>query len=171
MLISHDGGFRTGFSSSINIYPEDHVCIIVLCNRHAASIYDLPKDIVGLFNPNYARASRMDSVADPDTARTGLLKSFYETLGLQVDTARKIARELHMTYYPDNEEDLDPFRNLTEFTFIKAIHPVKPQKNIFGDLIQDIILYKIKTRDMTDPHYVSFFLDPAGKVVFMDFEE
>ena len=93
-LISHDGGFRTGFSSVMEIYPEDHVCIIILCNLHGARVYEMAKDIVGLFNPDYKRASQMDST-DPDTVRTLLLKSFYE-LGLNIDSARKMINELHV---------------------------------------------------------------------------
>ena len=54
----------------------------------------------------------MDSVADPDTARSVLLKNFYEELGRSVDTTRKMARELHLPYYPGKEEDLAMFRNV-----------------------------------------------------------
>jgi CubicO group peptidase (beta-lactamase class C family) len=170
-LIAHSGGFRTGFSSVINIYPEDHVGIIILSNRQASRISEISKDIVGLFNPDYARASQMDSVADPDTVRTLLLKSFYEELGLTVDTTRKMARELHLNFYPDNETDLSMFRNITEFTFIKSIKLLKPQTDIFGDSIQGIYIYKVKAKDLPGPLYFAFFLDPSGKVVFMDYEE
>ncbi len=169
-LISHDGGFRTGFSSVINIYPEDHVGIIILCNLHGARVYEIPKEIVGLFNSDYARASLMDSVADPDTVRTLLLKSFYEELGLTIDTLRKMARELHLLFYPQNE-DLAAFRNITEFSFIKVFQISKPQPDIFGDSIQGIYLYKVRTKEVPDPFYMAFYLDPTGKVVYINFEE
>lgn len=169
-LIAHDGGFRTGFSSVINMYPEDHVGIIILCNRHASRIYEIPKVITGLFNPDYARASMMDSVADPDTVRTLLLKSSYEELGLSLDTLRKMARELHMLFYPQNE-DLVAFRNVTEFRFIKAFKFSNPQTDLFGDSIKGIYLYKVRTKDLPDPIYLAFYLDPAGKIVYINFEE
>ena len=170
-LISHDGGFRTGFNSVMEFYPEDHVCIIILSNLYRAGVYQILKDIVGLFNPDYARASQMDSVTDPDTVRTLLLKSFYEELGLNVDTTRKMARELHLPFYPQNEDDLAPFRNITDFTFIHAIKPSKPKPDIFGETIQGIYLYKVKSRDLPAPLYIAFLLDPTGKVVYLDFEE
>jgi hypothetical protein len=170
-LISHDGGFRTGFNSVMEFYPEDHVCIIILSNLQRAGVNQISKDIVGLFNPDYARASQMDSVADLDTVRTLLLKSFYEELGLTLDTTRKMARELHLLYYPANEEDLAPFRNITDFTFIKAIRPSKSKPDIFGDTIQGIYLYRVKSRDIPAPLYIAFLLDPTVKVVYMDFEE
>jgi CubicO group peptidase (beta-lactamase class C family) len=169
-LISHNGGFRTGFSSVINMYPEDHVGIIILCNRHAARIGEMPKQIVGLFNPDYARASLMDSVADPDTVRTLLLKNSYEELGLTLDTLRKMARELHLLFYPQNE-DLVAFRNITEFRFIKSFKFLKPQANIFGNAIQEIYLYRVKTEDLPDPIYWAFYLDQTGKLVYMNPED
>jgi len=170
-LVSHDGGFRTGFNSVMEFYPEDHVCIIILCNLQQARVYEIAKDIVGLFNPDYKRASQMDSVADPDTVRTLLLKSFYEELGLVVDTTRKMARELHLLYYPQSEDDLAPFRNITEFDFVKAFKMQKPQPDIFGDSIQSIYIYRIKSRGVPESAYVVFFLDPAGKVVYMNFDD
>ena|SRR5450432_153179 len=169
-LISHGGGFRTGFGSIMEIYPEDGVCIMILCNLGQSHPYLIAKDIVGLFNPDYARSSRMDSVTDPDTVRTLLLKSFFTELGLNIDTTRKMARELHLAFYPETEEDLGSFRDITEFTFIKSIRPSKPKPDIFGDIIQGIYLYKVKCKE-TPARYYAFLLDPTGKVVYMDYEE
>jgi hypothetical protein len=126
---------------------------------------------VGLFNPDYKRASQMDSVTDPDTVRTLLLKSFYEELGLTVDTTRKMARELHMLFYPKNDGDLARFRNITEFSFIRAFRLNKTQSNIFGDLFQRIYIYKIKSGDVPGARYVVFFLDPTGKVVLVNLDD
>jgi hypothetical protein len=170
-LVAHGGGFRTGFNSVMEFYPEDHVCIIILCNLHNARVRQIAKDIVGLFNPDYKRASRMDSVADPDTVRTLLLKSFYEELGLTVDTTRKMARELHLPFYPQKDEDLAPFRNLTEFSFVKSFRLNKAQPDIFGDLFQTMYIYKIKARDVPDIWYMVFFLNAEGKVVLMNMDD
>jgi len=112
----------------------------------------------------------MDSVADPDTVRTLLLKSFYEELGLSVDSLRKMARELHLPFYPQNE-DLAAFRNINEFRFIKSFRSSRPQTDIFGETIQGIYLYKVRTRDVPDPMYLAFYLDPTGKVVNINWEE
>jgi D-alanyl-D-alanine carboxypeptidase len=169
-LYTHSGGFRTGFNSVMEIYPEDHVCIIILSNLFGAGTQEIAKDIIGLFNPDYGRASQMDSVADPDTVRTLLLKSFYEELGLNLDTTRKMVSELHLPSYPQNDGDLAWFRDITDFTFIKAIRLSKPGPDIFGDTIQGIYIYKVKCRDQPT-RYFAFFLDPMGKVVYMDYEE
>ena len=82
-LYSHSGGFRTGYNSDIEIYPEDHVCIIILSNLHGSGTPRITKDIIGLFNPEYGRSSQMirDST-DPDSVRTLLLKSDFTELGL-----------------------------------------------------------------------------------------
>jgi hypothetical protein len=168
-LISHTGGFRTGFNSVMEFYPDDHVCIIILCNLQGARVNEIAKDIVGLFNPDYKRASRMDSVADPDTARSILLKNFDEELGLYLDSTRKMARELNLLYYPQNEEDLAMFRNIEEFSFIKAFRMQKPQPDIFGDLIQNIYLYRVKSRDHSN-RICCLFLDPTGKVVHINID-
>jgi CubicO group peptidase (beta-lactamase class C family) len=170
-LISHGGGFRTGYNSVIEYYPVDHVCIIILCNLARTHVYQISRDIVGLFNPDYRRASQMDSVADPDTVRTLLLKSFYEELGLNLDSTRKMARELHQSFYPQNEEDLNLFRNITEFNFIRAFRMPKAESDVFGDMIQGIYIYKIRARDIPRPIYVNFYVDPTGKVLYFAFDD
>jgi D-alanyl-D-alanine carboxypeptidase len=169
-LYSHTGAFRTGYNSVIEIYPEDHVCIVILSNLQGAGTRGIAKDIIGLFNPDYRRASKMDSVADPDTVRTLLLKSYFTELGLNVDTTRKLAREMHLPFYPANEDDLAMFRNVTEFTFIKTIRPSTPRPDIFGDIIQGIYLYQITCKDQPS-RYFAFLLDPTGKLVYLDYEE
>jgi len=169
-LISHNGGFRTGFSSVMDMYPEDHVGIIILSNRQGAGTSLIAKDIVGLFSPDYARASKMDSVPDPDSARTAYLKNFYLSMGLNLDSTRRIARQLHMKYYPEEESDLQHFRNVTDFTFVKAIQPSIPKSDIFGEQVQGIFIYKVKCEGQPTG-YFTFFLDPAGKPVYLEKEE
>jgi hypothetical protein len=170
-LISHGGGIRTGFNSNIEIYPEDHVCIIVLSNLYRAGTHQISKDIIGLFNPDYGRASQMirDST-DPDSVRTLLLKSDFTEFGLNLDTARRMINAMHIPFYPANDSDLAIFRNVTDFTFIKAIRPSKPKPDIFGDTIQGIYLYEVKCKEQPI-RYFAFFLDPTGKLVYLDYEE
>jgi CubicO group peptidase (beta-lactamase class C family) len=171
-LVSHDGAFRTGFNSVMEFYPEDHVCIIILSNLHNAGVHQIAKDIVGLFNTDYKPASEMDSVADPDSVRTLLLKSFYEELGLNVDSTRKIFRDLHVTlFYPESDADLSAFRYITKFEFVRSFRMSKPEPDIFGDLIQGIYIYKIKSRDFPPTLYVVFYLDPSGKVVHINLDD
>jgi hypothetical protein len=170
-LISHDGAFRTGFNSVMEFYPEDHVCIIILSNLHNAGVHQIAKDIVGLFNADYKPASEMDSVSDPDSVRTLLLKSFYEELGLNVDSTRKIFRDLHVTiFYPESDADLSAFRFITKFEFVRSFRMSKPEPDIFGDMIQGIYIYKIKSRDFPPTLYIVFYLDPTGKVVHINLD-
>jgi CubicO group peptidase (beta-lactamase class C family) len=170
-LITHDGAFRTGYNSDIEIFPEDHVCIIILSNLQSGHTARIAKDIIGLFDSDYGRASQMirDST-DPDSVRTLLLKSDFTELGLNLDTTRKLARVMHLPFYPGKDEDLALFRNVTDFNFIKAIKPSKPKQDIFGDTIQGIYLYEVKCKDQPT-RYFAFFLDPTGKLVFLDYEE
>jgi hypothetical protein len=150
--------------------PEDHVCIIVLSNLFNGGTMAIAKNIIGLFNPGYGLASRMDSVGDPDSVQTLLLKSYFTELGLNVDTTRRLAASLHLPYYPANDEELAPFRNVTDFTFIKAIKPKTPAPDVFGDTIQAIYIYKVKCKDQP-LRYFSFLTDPTGKLVYLDYEE
>jgi D-alanyl-D-alanine carboxypeptidase len=169
-LISHNGGFRTGFSSVMDMYPEDHVGIIILSNRQNAGTAFIAKDIVGLFSPDYARASKIDGVPDPDSARTAFLKNFFQSIGQNLDTARKMCRQLHLKYYPENESDLRLFQNVTDFTFIRAIQPSAPKADIFGEQVQGIFIYRVKCKDQPTG-YFTFFLDPSGNPVCMGKEE
>jgi CubicO group peptidase (beta-lactamase class C family) len=170
-LISHEGAFRTGYNSDIIIFPEDHVCIVILSNLQRAETNLIAKDIIGLFDPLYGRSSQMirDSV-DPDSVHTLLLKSDFTELGLNLDSTRKLIKEMHISYYPESDSDLSMFRNVTEFNFIKAIRPTKPRPDIFGDLIQGIYLYEVKCKDQPT-RYFAFLTDPAGKLVYLDYEE
>lgn len=170
-LITHEGAFRTGYNSDILIFPEDHVCIVILSNLQSAQTNLIAKDIIGLFDPLYGRSSQMirDSV-DPDSVHTLLLKSDFTELGLNLDTTRKLIREMHISYYPETDSDLNMFRNVIEFNFIKAIRPTKPRPDIFGDLIQGIYLYEVKCKDQPT-RYFAFLTDPAGKLVYLDYEE
>jgi hypothetical protein len=77
---------------------------------------------------------------------------------------------LHLPFYPQTDDDLAWFRNIEDFTFIRAIRPSKPKPDIFGDTIQGIYLYKVKCRNQP-VRYFAFLLDPTGKCVFMDYEE
>jgi CubicO group peptidase (beta-lactamase class C family) len=169
-LIAHSGSIRTGFDSYMEIYPEDHLCIIILSNLRYSNTSRIAKDIIGLFDKDYGRASRMDSVADPDSVRTLLLKSAYEELGLNLDTTRKMVSEMHLPFYPQTDSDLAWFRNIEDFTFIRAIKPSKPKPDIFGDTIQGIYLYRVKCKDQP-ARYFAFLLNPTGKLVFIDYEE
>ncbi len=170
-LISHTGAFRTGYNSVMDMYPEDHVGIIILSNLQEAHMNQLAKNIVGLFDPAYAVASQMlrDST-DTDSVRTLLLKSDFTEFGLNIDTTRKMINALHVPFYFENDNDLAMFRNVTEFNFIRAIKPSKPKPDIFGDTIQGIYLYEVKCKDQPT-RYFAFFLDPTGKLVYLDLEE
>ncbi len=169
-LFVHSGGFRTGYNSVIVIYPEDHVCIIILTNLFRAGAGEIAIDIIGLFNPEYGRASQFPRIQDPDTVRTLLLRSFFSELGLQLDSTRRMCRELHLTFYPEGEDDLAVFRNVSEFNFIKSIKPPRVAPDIFGDRIRGVYLYEVKNNNLPGIRYYSFYLDPGGKVVYMDIE-
>jgi len=168
LLMTHSGSFRTGFNSDMMIFPDDHVGIIVLCNLWEGHSSQIAQDIIALFNPDYARIPTMEKIADPDTVRTLLLRSFFTEFGLNVDSTRKMAKELHIPYY-FMEEDLSQFRNVEEFNFIRAIKPARPTADIFGDVIQGIYFYEVKCAGLPKA-YFSFYLNPEGKVVYMEFE-
>ncbi len=169
-FISHRGGLRTGFNSVIEMYPEDHVVIIILCNRQSAKVGFLAKDIIGLFNKDYGRASLMERKEDLDSVRTMLHKHYFEYIGLDLDSGRGILRKIHYPEYLLNREALAPFRNFTEFNFISAIQPPKPQKDLYGDLIQTICLYEVKYADQPSRYY-SFLLNENNQIVYIDYEE
>lgn len=57
--IEHDGGFRTGFSSTIARYPEDSLTIILLTNRQSAHAYSIVRGLMGLFDADFTPITRM----------------------------------------------------------------------------------------------------------------
>ena len=57
--VEHDGGFRTGFSSTIGRYPEDSLTIIVLTNRQSAHAYSIVRGLLSLYDSEFTPISRM----------------------------------------------------------------------------------------------------------------
>jgi D-alanyl-D-alanine carboxypeptidase len=169
-FISHGGSSKSGFNSVIEIYPEDHVVIIILSNRKSADVRFLAKDIVGLFNKEYSRASKMEKDPDTDSVRTMIHRHYFEDIGSQLDTGRKMMRALHMPAYLTDRESLAPYRDFTEFNFINSRRIKHPKADIFGDTIQTVCLYEVKYADKPTRYY-SFLLNENNKIVFIDYEE
>lgn len=68
--ISHTGAHMTGFSSSLSLYPEDHLAVVVLLNRRGANPGLIARKIAGLYVPALApQPPRPIPDSDPDTAR------------------------------------------------------------------------------------------------------
>jgi CubicO group peptidase (beta-lactamase class C family) len=54
--ISHNGAHATGFTSSLVLYPDDHLAVVVLINRGAADPGRLARRVASLFIPALAPA-------------------------------------------------------------------------------------------------------------------
>ncbi len=169
-LISMQGSIKSGFNSSMEIYPEDGVCIIILSNFYQSETAQISKDILGLFSSDYARASRMPLMDDPDSTLTAMLKRFYTGLGQNLDSTQRIMKQLHVAFYPGDEKDLMPFRDVDSFRFVRSLLISKPKRNIFGDEVAAVYLYEVKGSNQPLRFY-AFSLNPEGRVVFMDPEE
>ena len=169
-FISHGGSSKSGFNSVIEMYPEDHVVIIILGNRKSADVRFLAKDIIGLFNKEYGRASKMEKDPDLDSMRTMVHRHYFQDIGSQLDTGRKMMRVLHMPAYLSDRTSLAPYRDFTEFNFVNSRRSKHPKPDLFGNIIQTVCLYEVKYADKPTRYY-SFLLDENNKIVFIDYEE
>ncbi len=70
-LIMHNGGFRTGFSSTHKRYVDRGLTVIVLTNLFRANRETLVTGIAGFYERDYGLIGRMRVERDPDPSRTG----------------------------------------------------------------------------------------------------
>jgi CubicO group peptidase (beta-lactamase class C family) len=75
-LIMHNGGFRTGFSSTHKRYVDRGLTVIVLTNLFRVNREALTTGIAGFYERDYGLIARMRVERDPDPSRTGKVFSF-----------------------------------------------------------------------------------------------
>ena len=68
--IQHGGSFRTGFSSVIARYPDDHLTIIVLTNVQGGHAYAIARGVAAFYNPEYRPIRTMQDRPDKNLSRT-----------------------------------------------------------------------------------------------------
>lgn len=78
--VEHDGGFRTGFSSTIARYPEDSLTIIVLTNRQSAHAYSIARGLLSLYASDFASISTMSPVRGDWPVETAAIRRTFDAL-------------------------------------------------------------------------------------------
>jgi hypothetical protein len=78
--IAHSGGFRTGFSSSIDRFPDDSLTIIVLANFDNGHAYSISRGIAAIFDAAYQPIPAMIRHPETDGGRAVIVKRILEAL-------------------------------------------------------------------------------------------
>jgi len=165
LLIMHPGGFRTGFTSVIERFPEDGLTIIVLANQKQARARTLGYGIAALLNRDFQPVREMTPAPEPRPARAALVQKTLADIGSGRITQSKF-EEMHVPVaFAEAREILS---GAGEVTFVGQIVP-RRLLNIYGDAIADVRLYRVRIGAQDMFWSASFTRD--GKIDFLDYEE
>lgn len=166
---NHDGGFRTGFTSTIDRYLDDHLTIIVLCNLHMAKTYQISTAIAALFNSDYRAASDLPVQKDPDPEKTKLIGQVIEQIRNGNMSDAVFLQQLHCPFV--GLQDMRRYlKEMKSCTYINHIVFDKARKDAFNDDIKEVRFYKVSRNENKRDIYLSFSLTDKNKVVFMNIE-
>ena len=166
-VAQHGGGFRTGFSSTINRYLDDHLTVIILNNLWRGSANDTGHIIAGFYNPDYRSASMMTARPDPNPHRTDQLRRLLILLkngGNDAKlTALTTANFPFTIYEPDDWSRL--VTGMKSFSFIDCQDVSARRTNLFRATVNKICFYKVAGEE---EKYISFALTAEGKVAYIE---
>ena len=78
--ISHDGGFRTGFRTTIARYPDDSLTVVVLTNLQGPPTYAIARAVAAFYDPDYRPIPAMSPQADHFPDRTATVTRLIEAI-------------------------------------------------------------------------------------------
>jgi CubicO group peptidase (beta-lactamase class C family) len=164
LVVGHSGGFRTGFSSTIDRYLDDKLTIIVLANLQTAHAWSIGRTVAGFYNADYSSISFMTPQREPNPQRTLGLQRFLILLSEGRVEPGQAVEHFPLAYY-DPEEMRAVIKGMKSFSLVGCRGMSAQRRDLFGARINEICFYKV-TAD--DEHYVSFVLNGDGKVIYVE---
>ncbi|HSU26494.1 MAG TPA: serine hydrolase domain-containing protein [Pyrinomonadaceae bacterium] len=159
----HSGGFRTGFSSSIDRYPDDHLTVIVLGNLQQGHVWSIGRELAGFYIPEFrslAAATPQPDLAPQQTER--FKKLVISIADAKIDLAQTAAGFPSGFYDP--EDVRSGIEAMKAFTFVSC-RKAGNRPRLFGERLSEICFYKIRTNE---DQLISFWLTTDGKVIYID---
>ena len=163
-VIQHGGGFRTGFNSTINRYPEAKLTIILLTNLFRAGANDLGHKIAGFYFPEFRPLDSRVKRPDPKPDRTVELRNLIDSVRTLRENVPGLAQTFPYRFYVagDWNELLD---GTTAFTFIDCDELAGRRMIFFGSRMSEICYYRLSEKQS---RFVSFLFDHEGKVALIN---
>ena len=78
--ITHDGGFRTGFGTTIARYPDDSLTVVVLTNLQGWHTYSIARGVAAFYDPDYRPIPAMSPKPDRFPVRTATVTRLIEAI-------------------------------------------------------------------------------------------
>jgi D-alanyl-D-alanine carboxypeptidase len=167
LQVSHGGGFRTGFTSTIDRYLDDRLTVIILTNRRSAAAYSMSRAIAGFYNPDYRLASSMMARPDINPTRTEFLRKLLQDISSGTIPRKQIMERFHNAY-PGINEIREALSAIKEFSFIDCFNNSKQPLTTFGEKLTEFCFYRIKA---AEEGYWSFGFTSDGRVGYIEQEE
>jgi D-alanyl-D-alanine carboxypeptidase len=161
--VAHSGGFRTGFSSTIERYLHHELTIIVLTNLWEAFDEGAIGSVVASFyDPDYRRISSMTPATDPDPDRTHALRSVVELVGRGSVDLQRMAPGFPIDAY-DTGRWQERHEGLTSFVYIDCHHRSDGADASSGEPVHEVCFYSFS--EPGGAGYLVYALARDGRVV------
>jgi D-alanyl-D-alanine carboxypeptidase len=167
--VGHSGGFRTGFSSTIERYLHHDMTVIALSNLWGGFGDDAIGSVIASFyHPDYRRISSMTPRADPDPARTRKLRSVLALMGSGTVDVERMTPGFPISAY-DTRRWQERHEGLSDFTFIACEERTHGADDSAGAPIHEVCFYRFT--ETAGGGYLVYSLTRDGKVADLYAEE
>jgi D-alanyl-D-alanine carboxypeptidase len=163
----HGGGFRTGFSSTIERHVDADMTVIVVANLWNA-IDDIGQEIASFHHPEFRLISTMQPRADPDPARARMLRSVIELVGRSYVDPARMTEDFPIGLY-NTPRWQERHEGLRSFTFVDC-EPRTPRGPDAGaSAVSEVCFYSFA--DPRGTGYLVYSLTRDGRVADLYVEE
>lgn len=157
----HGGLYRTGFSSTMFEFVDEDLTVVVLANRADASTFPIVLKLASLFNPIYRpiRQQEFEGKPAPDPKYAAALRAVSEN---RVDL-EMMHPNFPITYYRHLGKG---YGNSSDLEILGSVSMSAKGRKVFGEPLDQIVYVRFDSNK-----YTGIYLDPAGKVIFVELFE
>ena len=160
----HGGGFRTGFNTTINRYPDAKLTIVLLTNLFRAGANDLGHKIAGFYIPEFRPLISRSARSDMKPGRTVAMRRLLDSLRSRAEHAEGVAKNFPYRFYVESDWT-DLLDGATSFKFIDCDDLNRRGVTFFGSRMSEICYYRLSENQ---ERFVSFLFDEDGKVALIN---
>jgi hypothetical protein len=165
--VGHGGRYRTGFRSTVNVYPDDDLAVVVLANCDGANVDRIALRTLHEYLPELPDPLVESAQPDPDPARTAtVIAALKSVAGGRIDSSSM------------NPDALDPI-SMTEASGL--LHEVEsfgyaggrrlPGRGLIvhGHRLVDYVTLELQMKG--DTHTMTVYRDERGRIAYVELTE
>ena len=166
-MVGHGGRYRTGFRSTVNIYPDDDLSVVVLANCDCANVERLALRTMREYLPDLPDPQAESARPDADPARTASVIAALKT----VTAGRTDEKAM-------NPDALDPVSMTEASGFLKGVESFAyagarrlpgPGLLVHGHELVEYVTIKLQMK--SDSHLFTVYRDDHGRIAYVEFTE